>query len=107
MKQSKDTKYNSKPQNPISYKHETVFYVKDRKRYAGQLTFCFDEGDHRKTVYGKSEREVRAKLQDLKSQAEAGLLYSDDGSVYRSRYARLEKKADLDATKIMRILHSL
>ena len=56
MKQSKDTKYNSKPQNPISYKHETVFYVKDRKRYAGQLTFCFDEGDHRKTVYGKSER---------------------------------------------------
>lgn len=61
MKQSKDTKYNSKPQNPISYKHETVFYVKDRKRYAGQLTFCFDEGDHRKTVYGKSEREVRAK----------------------------------------------
>ena len=39
--------------------------------------------------------------------SEAGLLYSDDGSVYRSRYARLEKKADLDATKIMRILHSL
>ena len=39
--------------------------------------------------------------------SEAGLLYSDDGSVYRSRYARLEKKADLDATKIMRILRSL
>jgi integrase len=78
MKQSKDTKYNSKPQNPISYKHETVFYVKDRKRYAGQLTFCFDEGDHRKTVYGKSEREVRAKLQDLKSQAEAGTLYNPE-----------------------------
>ena len=39
--------------------------------------------------------------------SEAGLLCSDDGSVYRSRYTRLEKKADLDATEIMRILHSL
>ena len=39
--------------------------------------------------------------------SEAGLLYSDDGSVYRSRYTRLEKKADLDATEIMRILRSL
>ena len=39
--------------------------------------------------------------------SEAGLLCSDDGSVYRSRYARLDKKADLDATEIMRILHSL
>ena len=68
MKQSKDTKYNSKPQNPISYKHETVFYVKDRKRYAGQLTFCFDEGDHRKTVYGKSDErsELSCKISNLR-----------------------------------------
>ncbi len=39
--------------------------------------------------------------------SEAGLLCSDDGSVYRSRYIRQEKKADLDATEIMRILRSL
>ena len=39
--------------------------------------------------------------------SEAGLLCSDDGSVYRSRYIRQEKKADVDATEIMRILRSL
>ena len=39
--------------------------------------------------------------------SEAGLLCSETGSVYRSRYTQLEKKADLDATEIMRILRSL
>ncbi len=39
--------------------------------------------------------------------SEAGLLRSEDGSVYRSRYMRQEKKADLNATEIMRILHNL
>ena len=39
--------------------------------------------------------------------SEAGLLQSDDGSVYRSCYTQLEKKADLDATEIMKILRDL
>ena len=41
MKQSKGTKQNSNTQKPIKYKRETIYYVKDRKRYAGQITFCF------------------------------------------------------------------
>ena len=39
--------------------------------------------------------------------SEAGLLHSEDGSVYRSFYMHQEKKADLNATEIMRILHDL
>ena len=39
--------------------------------------------------------------------SEAGLLSSEDGRVYLSRYTRQDKKADLNATEIMRILHSL
>ncbi|MBR4473074.1 MAG: single-stranded-DNA-specific exonuclease RecJ [Oscillospiraceae bacterium] len=36
--------------------------------------------------------------------SQAGLLTSEDGRVYCSRYIRSETKADLDATEIMRIL---
>ncbi len=39
--------------------------------------------------------------------SEAGLLHSEDGNVYRSRYVKRETKADLNATKIMRILSEL
>ncbi len=39
--------------------------------------------------------------------SEAGLLRSSDGNIYSSHYEELEKKADLDATEIMRILHKL
>ena len=39
--------------------------------------------------------------------SEAGLLHSEDGRVYRSRYVKRETKADLDATEIMRILRDL
>ena len=39
--------------------------------------------------------------------SQAGLLTSEDGRVYRSRYIRTETKADLEATEIMRILREL
>ena len=39
--------------------------------------------------------------------SQAGLLTSEDGRVYRSRYIRSETKADLEATQIMRILREL
>ncbi|MBQ9664740.1 MAG: single-stranded-DNA-specific exonuclease RecJ [Oscillospiraceae bacterium] len=39
--------------------------------------------------------------------SEAGLLQSEDGGVYCSCYTHLEKKADLNATEIMRILREL
>lgn len=91
MKQSKGTKQNSNTQKPIKYKRETIYYVKDRKRYAGQITFCFEEGDHRKTVYGKSEREVQARLNDLKAQADAGCLESPEQPTCPTIYEYAEK----------------
>ena len=94
MKKSKDTKHNSNKTKSISYKHETVYYVKDRKRYAGQLTFCFEDGDHRKTVYGRSEREVKARLHDLKSQADAGTLPVPDPPKCPTIYEYAEKMLD-------------
>lgn len=39
--------------------------------------------------------------------SEAGLLRSEDGRVYRSHYVKQQKKADLNATEIMRILNDL
>ena len=39
--------------------------------------------------------------------SEAGLLHSEDGRVYHSVYMHQEKKADLNATEIMRILRDL
>ncbi|MER2235380.1 MAG: single-stranded-DNA-specific exonuclease RecJ [Candidatus Limivicinus sp.] len=39
--------------------------------------------------------------------SQAGLLTSEDGRVYCSRYIRTETKADLDATEIMQILKKL
>lgn len=39
--------------------------------------------------------------------SEAGLLHSEDGRVYHSVYMHQEKKADLNATDIMRILRDL
>ena len=39
--------------------------------------------------------------------SEAGLLHSEDGSIYRSCYIQQEKKADLNATEIMKILRAL
>ena len=39
--------------------------------------------------------------------SEAGLLRSEDGRIYSSYYEHQEKKADLDATEIMRILRTL
>ena len=39
--------------------------------------------------------------------SQAGLLRSEDGRIYSSRYIRLEEKADLNATEIMKALHNL
>ena len=39
--------------------------------------------------------------------SQAGLLLSEDGRIYRSRYSQPETKADLNATEIMRILRDL
>lgn len=100
MKKSKDTQINSntqinsRTQKPIRYCHETVYYDKGRKRHVGQLTFSFEDGNHRKTVVGKSEREVRAKLHDLKSQADAGILTPPDPPKCPTIYEYAEKMLD-------------
>ena len=52
----------------------SIYYVKSRNRYAGQVNLIINGRSERRTVYGKTEREVKNKLMELQVQAKAGNL---------------------------------
>lgn len=58
----------------LDYGEGSIYYVKSRNRYAGQANIEIYGKIERRTVYGKTEREVRSKLIELQIQAKAGNL---------------------------------
>ena len=54
----------------------SIYYVENRNRYAGQVTLIIDGDKLRKTVYGKTEKEVKDKIRELHIQAQAGNLHN-------------------------------
>ena len=58
----------------LDYGEGSIYYVKSRNRYAGQVNIEIDGQPERRTVYGKTEREVKNKLMELQVQAKAGNL---------------------------------
>ena len=54
----------------------SIYFVKSRNRYAGQVTLMIDGDKLRKTVYGKTEKEVKDKIRELHIQAQAGNLHN-------------------------------
>ncbi len=58
----------------LDYGEGSIYYVKSRNRYAGQVNLIIEGQPERRTVYGKTEREVKNKLKELQVQAKAGNL---------------------------------
>ena len=58
----------------LDYGDGSIYFVKSRNRYAGQVNIEIDGQPERRTVYGKTEREVKNKLIELQVQAKAGNL---------------------------------
>ena len=58
----------------LDYGEGSIYYVKSRDRYAGQVNLIIEGQPERRTVYGKTEREVKNKLNELQVQAKAGNL---------------------------------
>lgn len=58
----------------LDYGEGSIYYVKSRNRYAGQANIEIYGKIERRTVYGKTDREVRSKLIELQIQAKAGNL---------------------------------
>lgn len=58
----------------LDYGEGSIYYVKSRNRYAGQVNLIIEGEPERRTVYGKTEREVKNKLMELQVQAKAGNL---------------------------------
>lgn len=61
----------------LPYGDGSIYFVEKRNRYAGQIQLLIDGERVRKTVYGKTEREVRNKLKELQIQALAGNLHNN------------------------------
>lgn len=58
----------------LDYGEGSIYYVKSRNRYAGQVNIEIDGKPERRTVYGKTEREVKRKIIELNVQSKAGKL---------------------------------
>lgn len=68
------TKEKPKKKVKMDYGDGSIYYVKSRDRYAGQVNIEINGTQERRTVYGKTERDVKNKLMELQVQAKAGNL---------------------------------
>ena len=88
---SKDTK---SKKITLPYGDGSIYFVEKRNRYAGQIQLLIDDERVRKTVYGKTEREVRNKLKELQVQALAGNLHNDKKPKIPTIFQYAEKMMD-------------
>ena len=88
---SKDTK---SKKITLPYGDGSIYFVEKRNRYAGQIQLLIDGERVRKTVYGKTEREVRNKLKELQIQALAGNLHIDKKPKIPTIFQYAEKMMD-------------
>ena len=78
----------------LPYGDGSIYFVEKRNRYAGQIQLLIDGERIRKTVYGKTEREVRNKLKELQIQALAGNLHIDKKPKIPTIFQYAEKMMD-------------
>ena len=78
----------------LPYGDGSIYFVEKRNRYAGQIQLLIDGERVRKTVYGKTEREVRNKLKELQIQALAGNLHNDKKPKIPTIFQYAEKMMD-------------
>lgn len=78
----------------LPYGDGSIFFVEKRNRYSGQVNLTIDGERIRKTVYGKTEREVKNKLKELQIQALAGNLHNDKKPKMPTFYEYAEKMID-------------
>lgn len=78
----------------LPYGDGSIYFVEKRNRYAGQIQLLIDGERTRKTVYGKTEREVRNKLKELQIQALAGNLHNDKKPKIPTIFQYAEKMMD-------------
>ena len=78
----------------LPYGDGSIYFVEKRNRYAGQIQLLIDDERVRKTVYGKTEREVRNKLKELQVQALAGNLHNDKKPKMPTIFQYAEKMMD-------------
>ncbi len=78
----------------LPYGHGSIYFVEKRNRYAGQIQLLIDDERIRKTVYGKTEREVRNKLKELQIQALAGNLHNNKKPKIPTIHEYAEKMMD-------------
>ena len=78
----------------LPYGDGSIYFVEKRNRYAGQIQLLIDGERVRKTVYGRTEREVRNKLKELQIQALAGNLHIDKKPKIPTIFQYAEKMMD-------------
>ena len=78
----------------LPYGDGSIYFVEKRNRYAGQIQLLIDDERVRKTVYGRTEREVRNKLKELQFQALAGNLHNDKKPKIPTIFQYAEKMMD-------------
>lgn len=78
----------------LPYGDGSIYFVEKRNRYAGQIQLLIDDERVRKTVYGKTEREVRNKLKELQIQALVGNLHNDKKPKIPTIFQYAEKMMD-------------
>ena len=78
----------------LPYGDGSIYFLEKRNRYAGQIQLLIDDERVRKTVYGKTEREVRNKLKELQIQALAGNLHIDKKPKIPTIFQYAEKMMD-------------
>lgn len=78
---------NTKGKNPkrkvkMDYGDGSIYFVKSRNCYAGQVYLEIDGEKIRKSVYGKTERIVKDKIRELQIQAKAGAFKKVDKTTF-------------------------
>ena len=83
-----------------NYGNGSIFYVESRQRYAGSVILNINGNKKRKTVYGKTKREVRNKLLELQIQAQSGeLMEKDCTTIYQLANAIIDEQLALNEIK--------
>ena len=81
----------------------TIFYKENLKKWVGQVTAGRNEQGKaiRKTVYGKTQGEVLAKMQEIQNQVSTGTLFSKDNiTIYALAKQMEDYKLNLNNVKI-------
>ena len=66
----------------MDYGDGSIYFVKSRNCYAGQVYLEIDGEKIRKSVYGKTERIVKDKIRELQIQAKAGAFKKVDKTTF-------------------------